>query len=147
MIRTTFFAGLLAFSASVALAQPGPGREPPNPDIDNDGKVTLAEFKTAQGQRQGRMFGRIDSDGDGKITQAEADAMARRAESAGRGPPGGGPGIMGLDANKDGAVTRAEMDAMTERRFKMTDTNSDGWLSKDELAKSRQGRRGGPGPG
>jgi Ca2+-binding EF-hand superfamily protein len=54
---------------------------------------------------------------------------------------------MGLDANKDGAVTRAEMDAMTERRFKMTDTNSDGWLSKDELAKSRQGRRGGPGPG
>lgn len=151
MIRTTFFASLLALSATLALAQPGPGRAPPNPDADKDGKVTLAEFKAAQGQRQGRMFGRIDTDSDGKITQAEADAMAKRAEAAGRGPPEGppgrGPGIMGMDANKDGVVTRAEMDAANERRFKMADTNSDGWLSPDELAKSRQGRRGGPGPG
>jgi Ca2+-binding EF-hand superfamily protein len=146
MIRTTIFASLLALSTTVALAQPGPGRNPPSPDADKDGKVTLVEFKAAQNQRQGRMFDRMDADGDGKITQTEADAMARRAEAAGRGAPGG-PGVMGLDANKDGAVTRAEMDAMTERRFKSADADSDGSLSQDELAKTRQGMRGGPGPG
>jgi Ca2+-binding EF-hand superfamily protein len=126
-----------------AWAQPGPGREPPNPDLDHDGKVTLSEFKTAQGDRQGRLFGRMDANKDGKLTQAEMDAAAKRAEAAGRGGPGGGGGmLMRLDANKDGAVTKAEMVAMAERRFQTADTNKDGWLSKGELLMMRQRMRG-----
>jgi Ca2+-binding EF-hand superfamily protein len=50
-----------------------------------------------------------------------------------------------MDANKDGAVTRAEMGAMTEQRFKMADTNNDGWLSRGELLMMQQRMRGGPG--
>lgn len=140
------FAAIALGPFGAAAAQPGPGREPPNPDTDRDGKVTLAEFQAAQGDRQGRMFARMDANKDGKITQAEMDAVAKRAEAAGRTGPGGGPPggmLMRLDANKDGAVTKAEMAAMTERRFQMADTNKDGWLSKGELLMMRQRR--GPG--
>jgi len=135
-----------AFAAIATAAAAQPGREPPNPDTDRDGKVTLAEFKATQGDRQTRMFARMDANKDGKITQAEADTAAKRAEAAGRtGPNGGPPGgmLMRLDANKDGAVTKAEMAAMTDRRFQMADTNKDGWLSKGELLMMRQRR--GPG--
>lgn len=129
--------------AGVAQAQPAPGREPPNPDADRDGKVTLAEFKTSNAQRQDRMFARMDANKDGKVTQAEADAAAKTAEAAGRGGRGGGM-LMRMDANSDGAVTKAELAAMSDRRFQSADTNKDGWLSKGELLMMRQ-RRGGAG--
>lgn len=129
--------------AGAAQAQPAPGREPPNPDADRDGKVTLAEFKTSNAQRQDRMFARMDANKDGRITQAEADAAAKTAEAAGRGGRGGGM-LMRMDANGDGAVTKAEMAAMSERRFQKADTNKDGWLSKGELLMMQQ-RRGGAG--
>ena len=150
MKHTLIFALSAALIATVAQAQPGPNAEPPNPDTDRDGKVTLAEFTTSQAARQSRMFSRMDTNKDGKITQGEMDAMAKSAEAAGRGPPGGGEGgrgggMMRLDANKDGAVTKAEMSAMTKRRFDMADTNKDGWLSKGELLMIRQRARG-PGP-
>lgn len=135
-------AAAFAAIATLAQAQPGSGREPPNPDTDHDGKVTLAEFKASQGERQSRMFARMDANNDGKITQAEMDAAAKRAEAAGRGGPGGGGMLMRLDANKDGAVTKTEMGAMTQRRFEMADTNKDGWLSKGELLMMRQRMRG-----
>jgi hypothetical protein len=139
-------AAAFAAIATAASAQPGLGREPPNPDTDHDGKVTLAEFKATQGERQARMFARMDANKDGRITQAEADAAAKRAEAAGRTGPGGGPPggfLMRMDANKDGAVTKAEIAAMSERRFETADTNKDGWLSKGELLMMRQRR--GPG--
>jgi Ca2+-binding EF-hand superfamily protein len=132
----------VAFAALVgsAAAQPAPVREPPNPDTDRDGKVTLGEFKATQGDRQTRMFARMDTNKDGKITQPEADAVTKRAEEAGR--PGRGGMMMRMDANGDGAVTKAEMAAMAERRFSMADTNKDGWLSKGELLMMRQRMRG-----
>lgn len=141
-------AAVVAF-ATAAQAQPGPGGGPPDFDADHDGKVTLAEFKAGQAERQNRMFARIDTNKDGKITKDELDAMAKRAEDAGRGPPpGAGPGgmMMRLDANHDGVLTKAELAADTDRRFKMADTNGDGWLSKGELIMMRQKMRGGPGP-
>ena len=49
---------------------------------------------------------------------------------------------MRLDTNKDGAVSNAEMAASIEQRFKMADTNHDGWLSKGELLMMRQRMRG-----
>ena len=146
---TRLFLATLAAAAAfaaMAAAQPDPSRTPPNPDTDHDGKVTLAEYKTAQGGRQTRMFARMDANKDGKITAAEMDAARTRMEAAGRGPPPGaqpaGSGFLTrLDANKDGAVTRVEMAASTEQRFKAADTNSDGWLSKGELLMMRQKMR------
>ena len=141
-------AAVATLLATVAQAQPGPGGSPPNPDADRDGKVTLAEFKAAQGERQGRMFSRMDSNKDGKVTQAEVDAVTARAEASGGQPRGDGPrrgpggGLMRLDVNKDGAVTLAEMGAMTQQRFDMADTNKDGWLSKGELLMMQQRMRG-----
>ncbi|MBI1196415.1 MAG: EF-hand domain-containing protein [Phenylobacterium sp.] len=148
-MKRILLAAAVAALATAAHAQPGPGGGPPDFDADHDGKVTLAEFKAGEAQRQTRMFARMDANNDGKITQDEVDAMAKRAEAAGRGPrPGGGPGgmLMRLDANHDGAVTKAEMAAGAERRFKMADTNGDGWLSKGELLMMRQKMRGGPAP-
>ena len=147
MKYTLVFALSAALIATMAQAQLGPSAEPANPDTDRDGKVTFAEFTASQAARQSRMFGRMDTNKDGKITQGEMDAMAKRAEAAGRGPPGGGEGgrgggMMRLDTNKDGAVTKAEMSAMTKRRFDMADTNKDGWLSKGELLMIRQRARG-----
>lgn len=152
MKRILLTAAAVAAFATAVHAQPGPGREPPNPDTDHDGKVTLAEFKAMEAERQARMFARLDTNKDGKITQAEIDAMRQRVEASGRGPPegggrmGGGGFLMRADANHDGAVTKAEMAAMTEQRFKAADTNGDGWLSKGELIMMRQKMRGGPGP-
>jgi hypothetical protein len=146
MTRFLLVAAAAAFATAVQ-AQP-PGGEPPNPDTDHDGKVTLAEFKAMEQQRQTRMFARMDANSDGKITQAEMDSARQRADAAGRSPapgaPGGGRLLVRLDANHDGALTKAEMAAMTEQRFKRADTNNDGWLSKGELLMMRQRMRGGP---
>ena len=122
--------------AGAAQAQMGGA---PDPDLDKDGKVTLAEFKKVQADS---MLGRLDADKDGKITKAEskpiedlaarfggAKAKARIAEMWSKG-----------DTNKDGALTRAELDAGSKRRFDQGDTNHDGWLSKEELSTMRQNR-------
>jgi Ca2+-binding EF-hand superfamily protein len=143
MTRFLIATAAAALLATAAHAQSAPGGEPPNPDTDHDGKVTLAEFKASNAQRQDRMFARMDANKDGKITQVEADAAAKAAEAAGRGGRAGGM-LMRMDANSDGAVTRAELGAMSERRFQTADTNKDGWLSKGELLMMRQ-RRGGAG--
>ena len=147
MTRLFLASFAVAAFATLAHAQPPGGGEPPNPDTDRDGKVTLAEFKAAQAGRQTRMFARMDTNKDGKITAAEMDASRKRAEAEGRGPPAGGPPggggfMMRLDANKDGAISKTEMSAMTEQRFRMSDTNSDDWLSKGELLMMRRGMRG-----
>lgn len=136
-----------ALMASAVHAQPMGQRQPPNPDANGDGKVTLAEFKAAGAERHTRMFARMDANKDGKITQAEVDAAPKPGHTAGhKGGKGGQRGgmVTRMDLNKDGAVTEAELTAMTERRFQMADSNKDGWLSKEELPMMRQ-RRGGPG--
>lgn len=148
MNRILLATAVAALLATAAQAQPGPGRrEPPNPDTNSDGKVTLAEFKAMSAQRQEHLFARLDANKDGKITQAEADTAPEPGRGAGRrGKAGHGFGgmIMRADANGDGAVTKAELAAVSERRFQMADTNKDGWLSKEELLMMRQ-RRGGAG--
>lgn len=144
---------LLSFAAAALLstaaqAEPGPARERPNLDRDNDGKVTLSEFKAARAERQDRMFAHLDADKDGKVTQAEAEAAHERAEAhrkraqERRGPVGM---VARMDANKDGAVTRAELATASERQFQVADANKDGWLSKEELLTMRHHMRGGHG--
>lgn len=147
MNRILLATAAAALLATAAHAQPMGQRQPPNPDTNGDGKVTLAEFKAASAERHTRMFARMDANKDGKITQAEVDAAPKSGNAAGpKGGRGGQRGgmVMRMDTNNDGAVTKAELAAMTERRFQMADSNKDGWLSKEELPMMRQ-RRGGPG--
>ena len=147
MKRLMLAASAFALIAGSAVAQDRP--EPPNPDLDHDGRVTLAEFKKMEAQREARMFARLDANKDGKITQAEFDAAPRREPQAGQpAPPAGGRGrfFQMMDKNGDGAISKAEMEAMGQRRFDMADTNHDGWLSKGELIMMRQ-RRGPPAAG
>lgn len=149
MKRLLITAAAFAVLAGAAFAQDQ--RQPPNPDANHDGKVTLPEFKAMQSNRTSRMFARMDANHDGKITQAEMAAGRERRAAQGQAaaPPAGarrgpGGGFMMMDANKDGAITKAEFDAAGARRFEMADTNHDGWLSKGELILMRQ-RTGGPG--
>ena len=152
--------------ASAAQAQGGPSgggpmgggmmgggmRQPPDFDLDHDGKVTLSEFRKVEGQRIARMFARLDANHDGKITRAELQAgrermMARRGGQAGGpmagGMMGGGDAFFRVnDLNSDGAVTKTEMEKALEQRFQAADTNHDGWLSKGELIMMRPRARG-----
>lgn len=125
------FAALAFAAASAAHAQ-----EAPTLDADRDGKVTLAEFKAGQGERN---FARLDADRDGKVTAAEVEAVRAANPSAPDRPrAGGGRMLMMLDKDKDGGVSRTEMAVLVERRFKAADANRDGWLSTGELFKMRQ---------
>ena len=142
-----FAAAAFALIAGAATAQDRP--QPPNPDLDHDGKVTLSEFKTMEAKREARMFARLDTNKDGKISQAEFEAAPRREPQPGETPrPAGMRGrfFQMMDTNGDGVVTKAEMEAAGQRRFDMADTNHDGWLSKGEMILMRQ-RMGGPGGG
>ncbi|RAK54499.1 EF-hand domain-containing protein [Phenylobacterium soli] len=157
-MKTTLLAASAAvlLMAGAAQAQDGPPaagpmgggfgmRQPPNFDLDHDGKVTLAEFRKGEARRIERMFARLDANHDGKITRAELDAGLQRMAAMGGG--GGAPGRADIffrmnDANGDGAVTKAEMEKAVERRFQAADTNHDGWLSKGELIMMRQRARG-----
>ena len=142
MKRMMLAVATLVLIAGSAVAQDRP--QPPNPDLDRDGKVTLVEFKTMEVQRQARMFARLDANKDGKITRAEFDAAPRREPQAGQpAAPAGGRGrfFQMMDKNGDGAIGKAEMEAVGQRRFDRADTNHDGWLSKGEVILMRQ-RRG-----
>jgi Ca2+-binding EF-hand superfamily protein len=139
MKRLLITAAFLAMAGS-AHAQMGRG---PDPDLDHDGKVTLAEFKKVQAEA---MLSRLDADKDGKITKAESKPMEDLAARFGGAKATAHIAEMWSkgDTNKDAALSRAELDAGSKRRFDAGDTNHDGWLSKDELSTMGQNRgRGG----
>jgi hypothetical protein len=128
-MKLILLAAVATLLASAAQAQIGA----PNPDLDKDGKVTLAEYQKTQA---GGML-RLDANQDGKVTRAEAEAVS------GRMPNGAAmvERMWGrLDANKDGVISRIEIDAGAKRRFEAGDTNKDGWLSKGEIQTLRQNR-------
>ncbi len=149
-MKTLPTAAAIAMALSVGGAA---AQEPPvNPDLDHDGRVTLAEFRQVEAERQGRMFARLDTNRDGRLTPPEFKAAAQQsaAQSGKAMPPAGlwmGLLMHALDRNGDGGVTRDEMAALTDQGFQRADTNHDGWLSADELAKARRRQGGGFGGG
>jgi Ca2+-binding EF-hand superfamily protein len=143
MKTITLAAVLLTLSAGTALAQGAPGARM---DTNGDGKVTLAEFRTARLA----MMMRADTNKDAKLSKAELEAgmTAMRKGGEGGAPKGGGGMMFGMmDANKDGFLTRPEIETMMERRFQRIDVNGDGALSSGELSAMRGGRMGGGGGG
>ena len=124
---------LLAAAATLVASAAQAQMWAPDPDLDKDGKITLAEYQKTQA---GGVL-RLDADKDGKVTRAEAQAASKRV-------PNGSAMVDRmwgrLDANGDGVITRTEIDASAKRRFEIGDTNKDGWLSKGELQTLRQNR-------
>lgn len=100
-------------------------------DADNDGKVTLNEWKPKAEKR----FMKLDDDANGTVTTAEIDAWLnrgiekRKARMLGR-----------LDGNKDGNVTREEVDAYIDALFNGADGDKDGGLTLAEIRESAQKR-------
>ena len=118
-----------------------------NADANKDGVVDLKEYLAVQKKE----FARMDSNGDGKLTPQEFAAPRREglrtkrpAEAAGQGQ-----GIKKIfanaDANGDGKISRDEAPAQIGNRFDMIDTNSDGFLTPEEIQQAMRGRRGGGG--
>ncbi len=141
MSRAILFSALtLALLSGPAQAQMM-GRAP-DPDLNKDGKVTLAEYRKSQADT---LLGSFDKNRDGQITRAEfkpMEDMARRFRGA------AGAGRMAelwtqLDTNRDGVLTRAEIDTGAERRFALGDADRDGVLDRVELTSLRQGRASG----
>lgn len=141
MSRTLLFSALALTLIGAPVQAQMMGRTP-DPDLNKDGKVTLAEFRKSQTDA---MLESFDKNRDGQITRAEfkpMEDMARRF----RGAAGAGRVAeiwTRLDANRDGVITRAEIESGAERRFAASDADKDGVLDRAELTSLRQSRPSG----
>lgn len=107
-------------------------------DSDGDGLISRYEFDQQSAER----FARLDTNSDGYLSQEELRA-ARRGMGGPMGPRG--PGRSGglerafdtADADGDGRISAAEAEALgpagSGDRFAMLDTDSDGYITRDEL--------------
>jgi class 3 adenylate cyclase len=102
-------------------------------DINNDGKVSLAEWMSWRDMQ----FNALDKNNDGFLTRDELlsgrTGFARRVLK----------NFDLVDTNRDGKLSRQEFEAGGRRRFLMLDTNGDGFLSQGELSNSANPRLGG----
>jgi collagen type III alpha len=151
---------------------PGPVGRPPfgfgGPDLfraldtDSDGKLSKDELAKAVDALM-----KHDKNGDGQLTP---DELAEGIRGPGRpgdgrfppeapGAPGDGPGrfvegmIQRADKDGDGKLSKDEVPELLRSRFDDMDGNKDGYLDKEELAKSgerlreRMREQGGAPPG
>ncbi len=148
-MKTLMIASLAALTlGSPALAQDGP-QEPmvmfKTLDADNDGNVTQSEVDSAKAAR----FAAADTNADGKLDAAEmlaqaeamqAERMAKMMEKMQAEMPKRIAHMMiDLDTNSDGFLTVDEMgDKGMGRMFDRLDTNSDGSISKAEAESMHQ---------
>ena len=111
-------------------------------DADHDGKVSLAEYEAGRQMS----FQRMDADGNGALSFAEIDAAT--AQAAQRGGPmadfikARNDALKAADTNGDQSISADEYKAYVDAEFKKLDTNSDGFLSPEEMqAGMGMGRR------
>ncbi|HEY2157669.1 MAG TPA: EF-hand domain-containing protein [Isosphaeraceae bacterium] len=99
-------------------------------DKNGDGKVSRDEFTGRPA-----MFDRVDANKDGYLEAAEVKALVASAtkQAAAPGAPQPGARIMTMDKNGDGKVSREEYSG-PPALFDRLDSNSDGFLVRDEAA-------------
>lgn len=146
---------LILAAAGFALAAAGrPHAQalPPKPltllaDVNHDGKISLVEYQT---HRRNLLMQQMDTNHDGHIDRAEWDKGTPGVIAAlkldlidGNGRFVAAEWWAKLDANKDGMITPAEIDAMTARRFKVFDTNLNGFIDGREPQLAKLGVEGG----
>ena len=112
-------------------------------DLDDDGKVTLAEAA----ERRGAVFLTFDADDNGILNseehdlfdEARANDMKENGQGHGQGKRNPANGMMRefTDANGDGDVTRAEFMAAVPAWFARMDKNDDGAVTNDDFGKGR----------
>jgi EF hand len=138
--------------AAVAMAAPGSDRFA-KLDADGNGSVTRAEIDARTADR----FAKLDGDRDGFVTKAEMTAhheamKAKRAERAAK--HGGdnakhaehraeragerGDYFARRDADNDGRLSLAEFQAGGAKRFERLDSDKNGTVTRDEMAKARE---------
>lgn len=116
-------------------------------DLDKDGKVTAAEFKTVRDQR----FAAMDANKDGVLTEAEyvgeyegrltaqlaasSETAERKEEQRVRQMRQAHVRFSVLDADKDGKMTPAEFEASGLRAFAEQDGDGDGVVTTAEKKK------------
>lgn len=116
-------------------------------DLDKDGKVTAAEFKTVRDQR----FAAMDADRDGVLTEAEyvgeyegrltaqlaasTETAERKEEQRVRQMRQAHVRFGVLDSDKNGKMTPAEFDASGVRAFAEQDGDGDGVITAGEKKK------------
>jgi Ca2+-binding EF-hand superfamily protein len=159
---------MTAIAAPMDKAEPG---KMAKPDLNKDGKISLAEFQQSHFDRMLM----LDANQDGKISEAEFIAMKPTKGPDGPPPPppsaegksmdhdahkgrkghkshktGMGPGHEEhqammfdlLDRNDDGFITTDEVNLITAKHFKRMDKNGDGFLTPDERPKWGKGKAG-----
>lgn len=103
-------------------------------DTDKDGKVSDQERKAAKDKR----FKEIDRNRDGKVTEKEMEAhhQAREAERH-------KARFAEMDKDGNGTLSADELEGPKGDRFEKADANNDGYVTKEEMKKSRHERREG----
>lgn len=141
-------AALLALSAGAAHAAPHEHSAfITDYDLDKDGKVTAAEFKTVRDQR----FAAMDADKDGVLTEAEyvgeyegrltaqlaasTETAERKEEQRVRQMRQAHVRFGVLDSDKNGKMSPVEFDASGVRAFAEQDGDGDGVITAGEKKK------------
>ena len=144
---------IILLAASGATQAGSHGAQRPNFDAldsDGDGSLSAEEFSQlpARGGRDpADIFARLDSDGSGDLSQDElAEARSQRQKDGG----GQGPGARfeELDTDGDDRLSAEELSALPtrgtvteEQRLQHLDSNSDGYVTRDELHDGAQQRQ------
>ena len=99
-------------------------------DANNDGAISLDEFRMPEGREAPEM--RMDVNGDGEITRDEVSEVATQRTA------GALDRFDALDADGDGVVTQGER---RRAAFNRMDGDGDGQITKSEFKEARKDRR------
>ncbi len=125
-------------------------------DVNHDGTLSAAEIADAPAQLR-----KLDKDHDGTLSREEAGLQMGGRGGRGRGEGGRGEGegggdeppaaaptaeeltatLMMFDANHNGQLEKSEVPERMQGLFERGDTNHDGILTRDEIAKLAEANR------